>query len=139
MFAENSFCWHIRALSIFTCALCFICHFLASNSDPGKIAAKSDEEDDNNSNKCVSCKCDRMKVRIPNDTDIHGQPITLNYNHHCSQSCDACIFLKEHHCIFLSACAGYRTINCFFLFSFYLFITCTLHMYLLVMGFYQND
>ena len=126
-------------MSILTGGLCFLCHFITAHSDPGKIPANIDEEDDTHKNVCDKCHCDRMKVRLPNDIDTQGQPITLNYNHHCSQGCGRCIFLKEHHCMFLSACAGYRNIHCFFLFSFYLFITCALHLYLLVMGFYQND
>lgn len=88
---------------------------------------------------CIRCQCDRMKVRIPDDKDINGKPITLNYNHHCNQGCGHCIFLKEHHCVFVGACAGYRNINYFFLFAFYLIVTCAIHLYFVIMSFYQND
>ena len=117
--------------------MCFLCHLIAWTTDPGTI--KKNTEKTVGGNVCDKCNLDRLQVRLPNDTDIQGRPITLNYNHHCNKGCGHCIFMKEHHCVFLSKCAGYRNINCFFLFTVYLFLTCLQTLYLIICGYYQND
>ena len=43
------------------------------------------------------------------DIDKDGNPMMINYNHHCS-TCGRCVFMKEHHCFFTSNCIGIRTI-----------------------------
>jgi hypothetical protein len=80
-----------------------VCKF----NDPGFIPY--DEVDP----ECKRCPSNRQNFKLTEDTNIDidkdGNPMMINYNHHCS-TCGRCVFMKEHHCFFTSNCIGIRTI-----------------------------
>lgn len=52
--------------------------------------------------------------------------------HHC-KSCDKCVFLMDHHCMWTDQCVGYYTMKPFVLFNFYV---CLISLYgLMVIAF----
>jgi hypothetical protein len=121
----NSFITYTETVWLaFICIPTLFCHFKCVTTQPGylpKIKEKTERTEHDSTyfylNKCNHCLIDRLSFRLPGDSAQ-----IANYNHHCS-ICKHCVFMKDHHCIWISNCVGYRNVKMFCLFCAY---TCIL-------------